>query len=616
MNLVNAMDHYLKRKSENETTGTSRPNEKKQKSVVMRQYSDSYISYGFTFTGDPTAPIPLCLVCRNELSNSAMVPAKLKRHLDTNHPTLKNKNTSYFRRLLESNKKEVECMRRATTVSQQALKVSYLVAKAKQPHTVAEKVILPACKIIVKEMVGPDAVKEVAKLPLSDNTIARRIEDMSVDIENNILEKVRSSGRFALQVDESTDISGHAQLLANVRFINGDAITENFLFYKRLPVNTTGEEIFRVTSDYFEQGGLEWKNCISICTDGAAAMVGRYKGFVSRIREKQPEVIITHCFLHREALVAKTLPADLASVLNTVVSIVNFIKTKPLKSRMFAILCEEVGADHTNLLLHTEVRWLSRGKVLARAYDLRNELIVFLTNERRDEAKLLASDDWWARLAYMADIFQHLNELNTRMQGRYQNLLTSTDKIKGFRSKVQLWQQHVKNNSLEMFPLSQKCQKNVNTVSLNETIQKHLITLEEKLSFYFPSTAINCYDWVRDPYSSVAEVDNTLTLQEQQQLVQVRQDRGLRLRFFDCPLESFWLEISSEFANLAYRAISALLPFSTTYLCETSFSTMAAIKVKKRERLRAVEDELRVCLSSVPARIPHLCSSKQAQISH
>ena len=89
-----------------------------------------------------------------------------------------------------------------------------------------------------------------------------------------------------------------------------------------------------------------------------------------------------------------------------------------------------------------------------------------------------------------------------------------------------------------MITLSQKCQKNVNTVSLNETIQRHLITLEEK-SFYFPSTAINCYDWVRDPNSSVAEVDNTLTLQEQEKLVQVRQDRGLRLRFFDCPLESF-----------------------------------------------------------------------------
>ena len=60
-------------------------------------------------------------------------------------------------------------------------------------------------------------------------------------------------------------------------------------------------------------------------------MVGRYKDFVSRIREKQRGIIVTHCFLHREMLVVKTLPANLAWTLNTVVSIVNFVKTKPLK---------------------------------------------------------------------------------------------------------------------------------------------------------------------------------------------------------------------------------------------------------------------------------------------
>ena len=142
-------------------------------------------------------------------------------------------------------------------------------------------------------------------------------------------------------------------------------------------------------------------------------MVGRNKGIFSRVEERNQNVISKHYFLHCTALVSKTLPANLVPVLNNVVSMVNFAKIRPVKSCFFALLCEGMGAEHATLLLHTEVSWLSWGKMLARVYELREE---FLTNERSDHAQLLARDEWCAKLAYLVDIFYYLNKLNTCMQ--------------------------------------------------------------------------------------------------------------------------------------------------------------------------------------------------------
>ena len=152
-------------------------------------------------------------------------------------------------------------------------------------------------------------------------------------------------------------------------------------YFAKTPLKTT-EEIFCFTTEYLENGNLQWENCISFCTDGAAAMVRQNRGFVSRVKKTNQNVISKHYFLHRKALVSKTLRADLVPVLNDVVSMVNFVKIRPVKSCLFALLCEGMGAEQATLLFHTKVRWLSWGKVLARMYELWEELKEFLTNER------------------------------------------------------------------------------------------------------------------------------------------------------------------------------------------------------------------------------------------
>jgi hypothetical protein len=113
-------------------------------------------------------------------------------------------------------------------------------------------------------------------------------------------------------------------------------------------------------------------------------VTGSIKGFVTLGKEKSNAVTTTHCFLHREVLVSKTTGEDLKQVLDVAVSIVNFVRHRPLKSRIFAKLCESMQKDHVTLLQQAEVRWLSKEKVLSRVFELREVLQLFFKNSNKE----------------------------------------------------------------------------------------------------------------------------------------------------------------------------------------------------------------------------------------
>ena len=59
-------------------------------------------------------------------------------------------------------------------------KVAHLLAKRKMAHTDAESIIAPSLSIIVETMLGSDAADMVGKIPVSNDTITRRIEDLPI----------------------------------------------------------------------------------------------------------------------------------------------------------------------------------------------------------------------------------------------------------------------------------------------------------------------------------------------------------------------------------------------------------------------------------------------------
>jgi len=91
---------------------------------------------------------------------------------------------------------------------------------------------------------------------------------------------------------------------------------------------------------------------------------------------------------------------------------INLINDHALSIRLFEHLCEDMDAEHKCLLLHTEVRWLSRGKWLNRVFELREPLQRFLLEKNSNLAKNFNDEIWVLKLVYLCDIFNLLNELN------------------------------------------------------------------------------------------------------------------------------------------------------------------------------------------------------------
>ncbi|CAH1963473.1 unnamed protein product [Acanthoscelides obtectus] len=65
-----------------------------ERKTAKRKYHDSYLDIGFIETNDNK---PQCVICGKVLPNSAMFPAKMRRHLEGVHPKCKDKPNDFFK---------------------------------------------------------------------------------------------------------------------------------------------------------------------------------------------------------------------------------------------------------------------------------------------------------------------------------------------------------------------------------------------------------------------------------------------------------------------------------------------------------------------------------------
>ncbi|GFT39827.1 mariner Mos1 transposase [Trichonephila clavipes] len=82
---------------------------------------------------------------------------------------------------------------------------------------------------IVETMFGDNFAKELQSIPLSNDTVSRRIDDIAEDVEQQLFGKLREK-LFSIQLDEATDSNKDAHFIAYVRFWDGMSAVEELLF--------------------------------------------------------------------------------------------------------------------------------------------------------------------------------------------------------------------------------------------------------------------------------------------------------------------------------------------------------------------------------------------------
>ena len=175
----------------------------------------------------------------------------LQRHLQTNYSEKKDRDPNYFKRRGENTKKQRldksgKQYQQLVGIVTACYEIALLVAKNKKPHTIAEELIMPEAKMLVKHVIGDEAVSKLNSFSISNNIIQRRITEMSSDINKQVITKEQGSKYgFAIQLDESTDVSNCAQLLVYVRYATKDAIRSELLLHGTR--TTTKEHIQELT---------------------------------------------------------------------------------------------------------------------------------------------------------------------------------------------------------------------------------------------------------------------------------------------------------------------------------------------------------------------------------
>uniref|UniRef100_A0A023F0X1 Proteinral transcription factor ii-i repeat domain-containing protein 2b n=1 Tax=Triatoma infestans TaxID=30076 RepID=A0A023F0X1_TRIIF len=599
---------------------------KRKVDLECRNFNEAWtVKYLFTNINKKA----ICLVCQETIA--VFKEYNLNRHFTTKHPKYASHSLKELQTVAENLAKnfnnQQNIFTKQSNIEKSTTKASYVVAHkiAKLCKPFSEAEFVKQCMVQVSEICCPEKKHIFENVSLSRRTIARRIENISGNLLDQLRTKIADFTYCSLALDESCDITDTSQLLIFIRGINKKCeISEELLSVHPMKDTTTGEDFFLAVEECLVKVSLTWNKIVSVTTDGCPSLTGKNVGLLKRIRDKvkelQPEhdILFLHCIIHQEVLCRKVL--KLNHVVTVVTKVVNFIRGRAVNHRQFVEFLKEIESDFYEIPYYTEVRWLSIGKVLDRFQYLLDEIVSFLSiKEKLHDFPELQNRAWLNDFSFSVDIVKYLNELNINLQGKNQFAFNMHSNVKAFMTKLNLFAENFNNKLLNHFPSLQARRE-----SLKNTDFFKYSAITQDLHSEF-QRRFQDFKAIEKPLSLISQPFN-FDVQEapveiQLELIDLQSNNLLKENFHSNELSAFYGALNNEhFKHFLNYVQKYLVLFGSTYICERTFSLMASTKNKYRSQItdENLHSVLRIATSDLEPNFEEIMSDEHSRfhVSH
>ncbi|XP_025420225.1 general transcription factor II-I repeat domain-containing protein 2B-like [Sipha flava] len=504
--------------------------------------------------------VALCVICKEKVA--VLKEYNIGRHYKSKHASTYNDlsgklRSDKFEILKQNLLAQQSIFIKRSCQNESLVKASFQVARtlAIAGKPFTDGQIVKECILKTVEEICPDKINLFTGISLSANTIARRTTDLGNDIIRQLKDISKSFKYFSIALDESTDASDSAQVLLFVRGVNESfEITEELAAVHSMKDSCTGNEIFLKVKESIFTLGLEFSILKGVTTDGGRNMCGAHTGLVGNICKAVFET-------------GAAAPMAIHCIIHQQALCG---KNAPI-SEVMNIVVQNVNYIRKSALSHRQFK-----NFLA---EIESE---YLDIPYHCEVR------WLSRGHVLKKFFYLRSEIDTFMTEKNRVITELTD-------LTWLW-------------------KLAFLVDITQLLNELNLKLQGANSdFKSAEDRIRIFE---NPFALKIE---TLPTEFQLEVIELISNNNFKDYFKEASLQQFYAMLPEEsFPNLKKHAREMISIFSSTYLCEQTFSKMKYVKSKYRTNLsdEHLQATLLIGTTKFDANFQDILKDKQFQTSH